>query len=329
MSLSIRSSDVLDDSRPGDGHGRTGNRMGTRGCWRTRGPRHCFAGGRGPRGGPSCRSRGTPRRRAVRLAGTRGCGHGDRSRLDRHVDDQWRRRDGDPGARYGVRRRNDHVQWHRRFVDPVRRIPSLGRIVQRRRLGRSARHCRDTGDARHGRAQLHDQQAGAGVFAGAARIRSGDRSRSVWIVRGTAGGTSPRLLSAGHCIRRCSRSGRACRTAAGPNSVVELGPAAGCAGGSRWQCEAGVADDRAGRDRSGAAAVGGRRDHRTARIAARDTRRGTRRSPSAAADQSQPCLRFGHGQHRSDHSRRSRLPRSGCPCRCILASARCTSSCWP
>jgi Ca2+:H+ antiporter len=72
-----------------------------------------------------------------------------------------------------------------------------------------------------------------------------------------------------------------------------------------------------------------RRDHRDPDPRARDSRSVTRRAPRSHADQSQPRLRFGDGQHRADDpDDRGRLDMVD---RSIASRARVriTSCCWP
>ncbi|CAG9223357.1 putative Uncharacterized 50.6 kDa protein in the 5'region of gyrA and gyrB [Burkholderia vietnamiensis] len=270
-------------------------------------PRHRGVRGRARRRrvrrGPSRRSRRAPRRRTVRHARARGRRDRHRSRADRVGDARRRPGKVGPRARHRVRRRDDHLQRHRRAVP-------AGRCVEARRAGfPGPRREQGAGGARLAvgtvarDAELPERGARPAVLEFAARVRGRVVARAVRRVRVRADGSPSRLLSrqSRQCERIDPRDAAQRAHRGGQHAAAVREPRR--RGAAR---EAAVARRRARGDE--ARRAGGRRGHRDrrARAVARRARGRHRRAGKPAPDQHEPRARLGARQHRADDSDRRR-----------------------
>ena len=171
-------------------------------------------------------------------------------------------------------------------------------------------------------------RAGPAVLGIAAGLRRGRLAGAVRGLRDHSDGPPPGLLPArphaGH--GRPRRGAR--RTADQPRGVAS---ACSCCWWHWWRWSGWRRSSHRHRgQRRGVrlSAVVRRRRHRPARPAARDDRRVTGGPARQSADQPEPGLRLGSGEHRPDHPGRSRSPPSGWTVRCCWGSGPRRWCCW-
>ncbi len=221
------------------------------------------------------------------------------------------------------------MQRHRR-TRPARRRPAVRRLeLQPRGHRRGAGH---RGLARHaepGAADLHLQRAGPAVLPGPARVRRGRLAGALRAVRAHPDRAAPRLLPAGDARPARWRRPRCTPTRRRP---APPGPASACCC-SRSSPSSGWPRSSRPSIEAGVKAVGFPPSFVGVVIALLvllpETLAAVRAAhPRPGADQPEPVLRLGDGQHRPDHpGDRGRLDLAR-RARCCSASGRCRSCCW-
>ena len=152
-----------------------------------------------------------------------------------------------------------------------------------------------------GAADVHLERPGAALLARPARVRGGRLAGRLRAVRADPDGPAPRLLPAGDRQRRDRAAGGARRAAHRPAGVDQPGPADAGAGRRGGAGQGRVALDRGRREGRRLPAVVRRRRDRAAGAAAGDAGGVPGRGARPGADQPEPVLRLGDGQHRADH----------------------------
>ena len=139
-----------------------------------------------------------PGRRAVRVAGARRRGDGDRAGPDHRADGVRRKRRDDAGPRHRVCGVDDHHEWDCRVVAAAGFASVWRDTVQPPGQRRRAGHPHHAGDAEPGAAHVHHQPQWPGVLTGSARVRRRRVAAALPDVRLHPNRAAPRLLSAGH-----------------------------------------------------------------------------------------------------------------------------------
>ena len=238
-----------------------------------------------------------------------------RGGADRHPHGLRRRRTtDDAGPRHRLRRGDDHLQRDRRPVAAAGRAALRPRRVQRGGHRRRAGHRRDPRDAEPGAADLHHQPPGPGVLQLAAGLRRVASLSLYGAVRADPDRPAPRLLPARR--QTASRS----RTTSTPSrrppgrrssaSACCSSPWSRSSGWPRWSRRpSSPASPRSASRQSFVGVV------IALLVLLPETIAAVRRRPAQPrADQPQPGLRLGDGQHRPDHpGDRRRLDLAGRP----------------